>query len=42
MWFWIWVKLMNHTADTLYEDAMIASIAKTQNLTVATRNVMGL
>lgn len=34
-----WAKLMHRTSDTLYEDAMIASIAKTQNLTVVTRNV---
>lgn len=37
--FRIWAKLMHRTSDTLYEDAMIASIAKTQNLTVVTRNV---
>lgn len=34
-----WAKLMHRTSDTLYEDAMIAAIAKTQNLTVATGNV---
>jgi predicted nucleic acid-binding protein len=30
---------MHRKSDTLYEDAMIASTAKVQGLTVATRNV---
>ncbi len=34
-----WAKLMHKTSDTLYEDCMIASIAKTHNLTVVTRNI---
>lgn len=34
-----WAKLMHRRSDTLYEDAMIAAIAKTRNLTVVTRNV---
>lgn len=33
-----WAKLMHKTSDTLYEDAMIAAIAKVNNLTVVTRN----
>ncbi len=34
-----WAKLMHRRSDTLYEDAMIAAIAKTNGLTVVTRNV---
>jgi toxin FitB len=34
-----WAKLMHRTSDTLYEDAMIAAIAKVKGLTVVTRNV---
>ena len=34
-----WAKLMHKKTDTLYEDAMIASIAKVHGLTVVTRNV---
>lgn len=34
-----WAKLMHRKSDTLYEDAMIASIAKVHGLTVVTRNV---
>ena len=33
-----WAKLMYKTSDTLYEDAMIASTAKVNHLTVVTRN----
>ncbi|CBL46568.1 PIN (PilT N terminus) domain protein [gamma proteobacterium HdN1] len=33
-----WAKLMHKKSDTLYEDAMIASIATTNGLTVVTRN----
>ena len=34
-----WAKLMHRKSDTLYEDAMIAAIAKVNNLIVVTRNV---
>lgn len=34
-----WARLMHHTSDTLYEDAMIAATAQVHNLTVVTRNV---
>lgn len=34
-----WAKFMHRKSDTLYEDAMIAAIAKVNGLTVATRNV---
>ena len=34
-----WAKLMHRQSDTLYEDAMIAATARTQGLTVVTRNV---
>lgn len=34
-----WAKLMHRRSDTLYEDAMIAAIAKVRGLTVVTRNV---
>ena len=34
-----WAKLIHRKSDTLIEDAMIASIAKTHGLTVVTRNV---
>jgi toxin FitB len=34
-----WAKLMHRQSDTLYEDAMIAAIAKVKGLTVVTRNV---
>ena len=34
-----WTQLMHHQSDTLYEDAMIAAIAKVHQLTVVTRNV---
>jgi hypothetical protein len=34
-----WAKLMHRRSDTLYEDAMIAAIAKTHGLTVVTRNI---
>jgi predicted nucleic acid-binding protein len=33
-----WARLMHRQSDTLYEDAMIAAIAKVHNLTVVTRN----
>jgi toxin FitB len=33
-----WARLMHRRSNTLYEDAMIAAIAKTRGLTVATRN----
>ena len=33
-----WAKLMHRQSDTLYEDAMIAATARTQGLTVVTRN----
>ena len=34
-----WAQLMHRESDTLYEDAMIAAIAKVHQLTVVTRNV---
>ena len=34
-----WAKFMHRKSDTLYEDAMIAAIAKVHGLTVVTRNV---
>lgn len=34
-----WAKLMHRKSDTLYEDAMIAAIAKVHSLVVVTRNV---
>jgi predicted nucleic acid-binding protein len=34
-----WAKLMHRTSDTLYEDAMIAAIAKVKGLTLVTRNI---
>ncbi|MFN4866664.1 MAG: type II toxin-antitoxin system VapC family toxin [Cyanobium sp.] len=34
-----WAQLMHRKSDTLYEDAMIAAIAKVHHLTVVTRNV---
>lgn len=36
--FRIWAKLMHKASNTLYEDAMIAAIAKRHQLTVVTRN----
>lgn len=36
--FRLWAKLMHRRSDTLYEDAMIAAIAKSNGLTVVTRN----
>jgi len=33
-----WAKLMHRKSDSLYEDAMIAAVAKTNGLTVVTRN----
>ncbi|MCX8522268.1 MAG: type II toxin-antitoxin system VapC family toxin [Rhodoferax sp.] len=37
--FRVWAQLMHRKSNTLYEDAMIAAIAKVHGLTVATRNV---
>lgn len=34
-----WAKFMHRKSDTLYEDAMIAAIAKVHGLAVVTRNV---
>ncbi len=34
-----WAQLMHRQSDTLYEDAMIAAIARVHQLTVVTRNV---
>lgn len=34
-----WAKLMHRRSDTLYEDAMIAAVAKAHGLTVVTRNI---
>jgi toxin FitB len=33
-----WARLMHRASDTLYEDAMIAAIARVHGLTVVTRN----
>lgn len=33
-----WARLMHRKSDTLYEDAMIAAIARAHGLTVVTRN----
>ena len=35
-----WTQLMHRQSNTLYEDAMIAVIAKVHQLTVVTRNVV--
>ena len=35
-----WARLMHRQSDTLYEDAMIAAIARVHQLTVVTRNVV--
>ena len=35
-----WEQLMHRQSNTLYEDAMIAAIAKVHQLTVVTRNVV--
>ncbi|HTH79356.1 MAG TPA: type II toxin-antitoxin system VapC family toxin [Ramlibacter sp.] len=34
-----WARLMHRASDTLYEDAMIAAVAKVHNFVVVTRNV---
>lgn len=34
-----WARLMHRRSDTLYEDAMIAAIARVHQLTVVTRNI---
>ena len=34
-----WARLMHRKSDTLYEDAMIAAVARVNGLTVVTRNV---
>jgi toxin FitB len=34
-----WAKLMHRKSDTFYEDAMVAAIARVNDLTVVTRNV---
>jgi len=34
-----WARLMHRQSDTLYEDAMIAAIARVHQLTVVTRNL---
>lgn len=34
-----WAKLMHRNSDTLYEEAMIAAIARVNGLAVVTRNV---
>ena len=35
-----WAQLMHRRSDTLYEDAMIAAIARVHDITVVTRNVV--
>jgi predicted nucleic acid-binding protein len=37
--FRVWARLMHKASNTLYEEAMIAAIAKVHKLTVVTRNV---
>lgn len=37
--FRVWARLMHRRSNTLYEDAMIAAIARSKGLTVVTRNV---
>ncbi|WP_342359997.1 type II toxin-antitoxin system VapC family toxin [Terrarubrum flagellatum] len=37
--FRIWARLMHRQSDAMYEDAMVAAIAISHGLTVATRNV---
>jgi len=37
--FRVWARLMHRSSDTVYEDAMIAAIAKVRNYTLVTRNV---
>ena len=37
--FRVWARLMHRSSDTLYEDAMIAAIAKVHKYTLVTRNV---
>jgi len=37
--FRLWARLMHHSSNTLYEDAMIAATAKQHGLTIVTRNV---
>lgn len=34
-----WARLMHRQSDALYEDAIVAATARTQGLTVVTRNV---
>jgi predicted nucleic acid-binding protein len=34
-----WARLMHRRSDSLYEDAMIAAIARVHQLTVVTRNI---
>jgi toxin FitB len=34
-----WARLMHRASDTLYEDAMIAAIARVHGLTVVMRNI---
>ena len=34
-----WARLMHRKSDTLYEDAMIAAVARVHGLTVVTRNI---
>lgn len=34
-----WAKLMHKKSDTLYEDGMIAAVAKVNKLIVVTRNI---
>jgi predicted nucleic acid-binding protein len=37
--FRVWARLMHRSSDTLYEDAMVAAIAKVHSFTLVTRNV---
>ncbi len=36
-----WARLMHGTSGLVWEDAMIAAVAKVHGLTVATRNLRG-
>ena len=37
--FRVWARLMHRRPDHLYEDAMIAAVARIHGLTIATRNI---
>jgi len=37
--FRVWARFMHRSSDTLYEDAMIAAVAKVRSCTLVTRNI---